>query len=106
MAKIAEATAKQHGLEANIIAIVRLTALIQDLGRISVANSIWDKPGSLTDNEWKQIYSRAYYTKRIISKSEVLRPDRTWLSCCVIVYLCCEINCVTYWQITFALSEL
>ena len=74
VAKIAEATAKQLGLEANVIATIRLTALIQDLGRISVANNIWDKPGSLTDNEWEQVYLHTYYTERIISKSEVLRP--------------------------------
>lgn len=74
VARIAELTAKQLGLEAEAIAAVRLAALVHDLGKISVANHIWDKPGSLTPSEWEQVRLHTYYTERILAKSEVLRP--------------------------------
>ena len=73
VARIANLTARQLGLEAEVRKLVRLTALIQDLGRIGVANSIWDKPGSLTDNEWEQVRLHTYYTEQILAKSKVLQ---------------------------------
>lgn len=74
VARVAELTAKQLGLEVKVIRVIRLTALLQDIGRIGVANSIWDKPDCLTDNEWEQVRLHTYYTERILAKSSVLKP--------------------------------
>jgi HD-GYP domain-containing protein (c-di-GMP phosphodiesterase class II) len=47
---------------------VRRAALVHDLGRVSVPNGIWDKPGPLTDVEWERVRLHAYYTERIVGR--------------------------------------
>lgn len=50
------------------------TALVHDLGRMSVPNAIWDKPGRLTDGEWERVRLHPYYSERILSRSHALKP--------------------------------
>ncbi len=50
------------------------TALVHDLGRMSVPNAIWDKPGRLTDGEWERVRLHPYYSERILSRSPALTP--------------------------------
>ena len=49
-------------------------ALVHDLGRMSVPNSIWDKAGRLTDGEWERVRLHPYYSERILARSPALRP--------------------------------
>lgn len=51
---------------------VRRAALLHDLGRVSVPNGIWDKPGPLTDGEWERVRLHPYYTERILSRVSAL----------------------------------
>ena len=51
---------------------VRRAALVHDLGRVSVPNGIWDKPGPLTDVEWERVRLHAYYTERIVGRVKAL----------------------------------
>lgn len=51
---------------------VRRAALVHDLGRVSVPNGIWDKPGPLTDVEWERVRLHAYYTERILGRVKAL----------------------------------
>lgn len=51
---------------------LRRAALVHDLGRASVPNGIWDKPGPLSDGEWERVRLHAYYTERIISRVTAL----------------------------------
>lgn len=53
---------------------LRRAGLVHDLGRGSVPNGIWDKPGPLTDGEWERVRLHAYYTERILSRVEALAP--------------------------------
>jgi DNA-binding CsgD family transcriptional regulator len=48
--------------------------LLHDLGRASVPNGIWDKPGPLTDGEWERVRLHAYYTERIVDRVTALKP--------------------------------
>ncbi len=48
-------------------------ALVHDLGRLSVANSIWDKPSSLTEGEWERVRLHPYYSERILQRSPALK---------------------------------
>jgi HD-GYP domain-containing protein (c-di-GMP phosphodiesterase class II) len=49
-------------------------ALVHDLGRMSVPNAIWDKPGRLTDGEWERVRLHPYYSERILTRSPALKP--------------------------------
>ena len=51
---------------------LRRAALVHDLGRASVPNGIWDKPGPLTDGEWERVRLHAYYTERIVGRVKAL----------------------------------
>ena len=56
---------------------LRRTALVHDLGRVTVPNGIWDKPGPLTDGEWERVRLHAYYSERILERSAALKPLAT-----------------------------
>ena len=56
---------------------LRRAGLVHDLGRMSVPNGIWDKPGPLTDGEWERVRLHPYYSERILERSPVLRPLAT-----------------------------
>lgn len=47
-------------------------ALMRDLGRVGIPNSIWSKPGPLTTSEWESVRLHAYHSERIISKVPAL----------------------------------
>jgi HD-GYP domain-containing protein (c-di-GMP phosphodiesterase class II) len=51
---------------------VAWAALLHDLGRTGVPNTIWDKPGPLTSGEWERVRLHPYYTERILSRSDDL----------------------------------
>jgi DNA-binding CsgD family transcriptional regulator len=42
---------------------------VHDIGRNGVPNTIWDKPGPLTDGEWERVRLHAYYTDRVMRRS-------------------------------------
>ena len=53
---------------------LRWAGLVHDLGRMSVPNGIWDKPGPLTDGEWERVRLHPYYSERILERSLALKP--------------------------------
>lgn len=53
-------------------AAARRAGLLHDLGRCSVANGIWEKPGPLTDGEWERVRLHAYYSERIVGRVAAL----------------------------------
>ena len=42
--------------------------MLHDIGKLSVPNSILDKPGKLTSAEWETIRLHPYYTQRILER--------------------------------------
>jgi len=56
---------------------LRQAGLVHDLGRMSVPNGIWDKPGPLTDGEWERVRLHPYYTERILERCPALKPLAT-----------------------------
>jgi len=72
VARLARAAAIQLGLaEADAITLYR-AALLHDIGRVGIANGIWEKPGPLTRHEWEQVRLHPYHSERILSCSPVL----------------------------------
>jgi putative nucleotidyltransferase with HDIG domain len=72
VAHIAEAAARHARLEEAHCESLRLAALLHDVGRVSVPNGIWDKPGPLNAIEWERVRLHPYYTERILSRSPLL----------------------------------
>ncbi|HEX6539171.1 MAG TPA: HD domain-containing phosphohydrolase [Candidatus Dormibacteraeota bacterium] len=60
------------GMPAADITTVRRAGLLHDLGRTAVANSVWDKPGPLTDGEQERVRLHAYYTERMLRRPALL----------------------------------
>jgi DNA-binding CsgD family transcriptional regulator len=50
-------------------AAARLAGLLHDLGRVSVPNGIWDRPGALTAPEWERVRLHPHYTERILART-------------------------------------
>ncbi len=46
---------------------LRRAALLHDLGKLAVSNTILDKPGKPTDEEWASIRKHPYYTQQILN---------------------------------------
>jgi HD-GYP domain-containing protein (c-di-GMP phosphodiesterase class II) len=72
VARLAETAARSCGLpEADVVA-VRRAALVQNLGRASVPDSIWEKPGPLTPAEMERVRLVPYLTERVLARSTAL----------------------------------
>jgi HD-GYP domain-containing protein (c-di-GMP phosphodiesterase class II) len=56
------------GLAPQTTVMVRRAALLHDVGKLSVSNSILEKPGKLTEEEWKVMKMHPVYTKVILEK--------------------------------------
>jgi putative nucleotidyltransferase with HDIG domain len=74
VARVAEAAAGHAGFSDEDRETLRLAALLHDVGRVSVPNGIWDKPGPLNAAEWERVRMHPYYTERILSRSPLLAP--------------------------------
>ena len=68
VADVALAIAQRVGLSDDRVQMVRRAALLHDIGKLSVSNSILDKPGKLTDEEWKSVYEHPGLTRRILER--------------------------------------
>jgi DNA-binding CsgD family transcriptional regulator len=74
VAGLAADAAASLGIAADDAELVRRAALVHDLGRLGVANSIWDKPGPLTSTEWERVRLGPYLTSRMLSRAQALAP--------------------------------
>lgn len=67
MAELSVRIAGRLGLDHDARGQVLRAALLHDVGKLSVPNSILDKPGPLTVDEWETVRMHPYYTLRIVS---------------------------------------
>jgi putative nucleotidyltransferase with HDIG domain len=56
------------GMNPRSLKLLRRAALLHDIGKLSVPNSILEKPGKPTDEEWVVIKNHPYYTLEILNK--------------------------------------
>jgi putative nucleotidyltransferase with HDIG domain len=56
------------GMSAKGLKQLRRAALLHDIGKLSVPNSILEKPGRLTNEEWVSVKNHPYYTLEILKK--------------------------------------
>jgi putative nucleotidyltransferase with HDIG domain len=56
------------GMSPESVKELRRAALLHDIGKLSVPNSILEKPGKLTGEEWQVVKNHPYYTLEILKK--------------------------------------
>jgi putative nucleotidyltransferase with HDIG domain len=60
--------ARQLGFPAPRTKVIYRAALLHDLGKLSVPNTILDKPGKLSDEEWRVMRHHAALSQQILSR--------------------------------------
>jgi HD-GYP domain-containing protein (c-di-GMP phosphodiesterase class II) len=66
VAALARQAAQALGLSTAEVDSVELAGWVHDLGRVSVSNAIWDKPGPLDTGEWDQVRAHPQFTERVL----------------------------------------
>jgi HD-GYP domain-containing protein (c-di-GMP phosphodiesterase class II) len=72
VADLAAAAGRRAGLPTDDVAVLRHAGLVHDLGRSGVPNTIWDKPGPLSDLERERVELHSYYTDRMLRRVPAL----------------------------------
>ncbi len=70
VSSIAVGIAKALEMSEKDVTQIRRAALLHDIGKLSVPNSVLDKPGKLTAQEWETMRLHPYYTQRILERIE------------------------------------
>ena len=76
VANLAAEAARIRGLPGSETTTIRRAGLLHDLGRLGVSNSIWDKPGPLTDMERERAHLHPYLTDKMLSRIPALARSR------------------------------
>jgi HD-GYP domain-containing protein (c-di-GMP phosphodiesterase class II) len=74
VAELAEHAATALGLPQGQVRTLRRAALVHDLGRLGVSNSIWDKPAPLGAGEHERVRLHPHLTERMLQQSPALAP--------------------------------
>jgi HD-GYP domain-containing protein (c-di-GMP phosphodiesterase class II) len=77
VATLAAAAAGHYGMSTDDTTRLRRAALVHDLGRLGVPNTVWDKPGPLTPSELERARLHVYLTERMLATSAALSPLAT-----------------------------
>ncbi|MFB2553494.1 HD-GYP domain-containing protein [Ensifer soli] len=59
--------AEQMGIDFEARRLLKRAALLHDIGKLGVSNSVLDKPGKLDEQEWLQMKRHAEFSERILS---------------------------------------
>ncbi len=74
VADLAVRAARTLGLDEAATARLEVAALLHDVGRVGISDSIWERRGALTAAEWEQVRLHPYHSERILARSEALAP--------------------------------
>ena len=74
VASLADASAGPYGLDEPATTELRRAALVHDLGRLGVPNTIWDKQGPLSPSELERVRLHPYLSERMLASSPALAP--------------------------------
>jgi HD-GYP domain-containing protein (c-di-GMP phosphodiesterase class II) len=72
VARLALDAAGRAGLDPSETDGLHVTALLHDIGRVGVSDSIWDRPTTLSGAQWEQVRLHAYQSERILARSSAL----------------------------------
>jgi HD-GYP domain-containing protein (c-di-GMP phosphodiesterase class II) len=68
VADAATGISQNLGLSEDDVTFMRRAALVHDIGKLGVSNSILEKPGALSNYEWEVIKKHPYYTFEILRR--------------------------------------
>ena len=74
VAALAADAAKAAGLSDTDAATLGRAALVHDVGRVGIANGIWDRPGPLSTDQWERVRLHTYLTERVLHRCTPLAP--------------------------------
>lgn len=69
VACLAADAARLCGVADEHVEQLRRAALVHDLGRVGVPNTIWSHPGPLTAGQWERVRLHPYYGERILART-------------------------------------
>ncbi|HET9094369.1 MAG TPA: HD domain-containing phosphohydrolase [Solirubrobacteraceae bacterium] len=69
VAELAVGTAAVLGFDAAVRRTVRRAGLLHDIGKLAISNRILDKPGRLTEEEFRAIQTHPTFTLRILERA-------------------------------------
>ena len=72
VAELADAAARLVGFGPSEVALVRRAGLVHDVGRVAIHPRVWQKPASLTVDEWEQVRLHPYHTERVLLRADLL----------------------------------
>jgi HD-GYP domain-containing protein (c-di-GMP phosphodiesterase class II) len=67
VAALCERAAGHMDIAADETRTLRWAALLHDIGRLGVPNSVWTRPGPLDWAQWERVRLHDYYTERVLS---------------------------------------
>lgn len=73
VAQLAAGAGERCGIVGEELVDLRRAALVHDLGRVCIPNSIWDKPGSLTHSERERMQLHPMRTEQLLRRCRELR---------------------------------
>jgi putative nucleotidyltransferase with HDIG domain len=69
VAEIAVGTAKVLGFDAQARRTLKRAGLLHDIGKLAISNKILDKPGKLSDEEFRAVKTHPAYTLKILERA-------------------------------------
>jgi HD-GYP domain-containing protein (c-di-GMP phosphodiesterase class II) len=72
VAELARTAAHLGGFSPSDVTLTRRAGLVHDVGRVAIAARIWQKPATLTVDEWERVRLHPYHTERVLLRSEFL----------------------------------
>jgi len=73
VADTAYGIARRMGLPSHRVQLVRRAALLHDIGKLSLSNSILDKTTQLNETEWEAVYQHPRLTRQILERVGAFR---------------------------------
>jgi len=73
VAQLAASTATAYGLPDEDVQLTRLAAELHDIGKLAIPDSILDKPGLLTSDEWAFLQRHSAIGERIVGSAPTLK---------------------------------
>ncbi len=81
VAAIASEMAKLSGFSDLDCKKMKVAGYLHDLGKLSVPNSILEKNGKLTEQEWMMVRAHTYHTQAILEKIQGFEEITEWAAC-------------------------
>jgi diguanylate cyclase (GGDEF)-like protein len=79
VAQFAGAVAEELGWRASEVVLLRIAAMLHDVGKVSIPDSILRKPSTLTEREFEEVRRQAEVGAELIARVDGLEPIVPWV---------------------------